>query len=80
MSAANSNTNIQAGAEDSAFEQLRRNDGFQDMVVRAAEQMVLDAPLDDLVNGSWPEAQAAWGRLQRSRFRRPRRARSRRAA
>ena len=78
MSIANSNTDERAGAEDPAFEQLRQNDGFQDMVVRAAEQMVVDAPLHDLVifaYGSWDAARAAWGQRQRSRFRRPRQGR-----
>lgn len=52
---------------------LAGNEAFQDMVVRAAEEMILHAPLDDLITfayGSWEEAQAAWKQRQRSRFRR----------
>lgn len=78
MSEKNSNTTGEAGAEDPAIEQLRRNDGFSDMVVREAESMILQAPIDDLVifaYGSWEAARAAWGQRQRSRFRRPRQGR-----
>lgn len=54
-------------------EQLRGNDGFSNMVLRQVESMYTQAPIDDLVvfaYGSWEAAQAAWGELQRSRFRR----------
>lgn len=48
---------------------------LRDIVV---ESMYMQAPIDDLVvfaYGSWEAARAAWGELQRSRFRpsRPRR-------
>lgn len=75
MSKENSNTPEVAGAENPANEQLRQNDGFQDMVVRAAEEMVLHADLNSLVvfaYGSWEAAREAWGKRQRARFRQPR--------
>lgn len=75
MSEKNSNTPKAAGTEDPAIEELRGNDGFNDMVVREAEAMILHAPLDDLVvfaYGSWEAARAAWAKKQGARFRRPR--------
>lgn len=75
MSEKNSNIRDEAGAENPAVEQLRTNDGFQDMVVRAAEEMVLHADLDALIvfaYGSWEAAVETWGERQRSRFRRVR--------
>lgn len=71
MSEKNSNTPEAAGAENQAIDPLRGNDGFQDMVVRAAEEMVLHASIDDLITfayGSWEAARAAWGKQQRARF------------
>ena len=75
MSEKNSNTPEAGGAEDPAIEQLRRNDGFSDMVLREVESMYMQAPIDDLVifaYGSWDAARAAWGKHQGSRFRRQR--------
>jgi hypothetical protein len=67
-----------AGVEERERELLRADDGFCDLVLREAEAQVLHAPIDDVVvfaYGGWAEAQAAWRRRQRSRFRRPRRPR-----
>ena len=76
MSETNSNTAEAVGAEDPAIEQLRRNDGFSDMVLRQVESMYVQSPIDDLVRfafGSWEAAREAWGTQQRARFRQPRR-------
>jgi hypothetical protein len=57
---------------------LAGNEGFNDMVVREAEAMILHASLDDLITfayGSWPAAQEAWKQKQRASFPRSRRGR-----